>query len=123
MGKHLIVAKILHIAHLEQKIRNNTFFVSLLFRFIFNFLPFSCACMYMNGMTSSIRSLHQLDVHLILLDEWAGDVQVNGHLVKTTATGRVKIKIKTLWTSFLETDRKETGSLGKLGGKVMISLI
>lgn len=49
------------------------------------------------------------------MDEWAGDIQVNGQLVKTTVIGNVKTEIKKQWMSFLKTDRKEIGSLGKLG--------
>ena len=63
--------------------------------------------------------LHQLNVRLILLDEWAGEIQVNGQLVKTTVIGNVRTEIKKTkqWMSFLKTDRKEIGSLGKLGRK------
>ena len=58
-------------------------------------------------------------MRLILLDEWAGEIQVNGQLVKTTVIGNVRTEIKKTkqWMSFLKTDRKEIGSLGKLGRK------
>lgn len=52
------------------------------------------------------------------LDEWAGEIQVNGQLVKTTVIGNVQTEIKKKqWMSFLMTDSKEIGSLGKLGRK------
>lgn len=56
-------------------------------------------------------------VSYFFLDEWAGEIQVNGQLVKTTVIGNVQTEIKKHWMSFLKTDRKKIGSLGKLGRK------
>lgn len=70
--------------------------------------------MYLTGITLNFGHLHQLNVYLIFLDEWAGEIQVNGQLAKTTVIGNVPTEIKKHWMSFLETDRREIGSLGKL---------
>lgn len=81
-------------------------------------LSFFFLCLYVFEW-HHFRHLHQLNVYLIFffLDEWAGEIQVNGQLVKTTVIGNVQTEIKKHWMSFLKTDRKKIGSLGKLGRK------
>lgn len=93
-------------------------FLSL--RFFFCFIFSSLSIFSLCGITLSFKSLHPLHVHLIFyffifLDEWAGDIQVNGQLVKTTVIGNVNTEMKKQCMSFPKTDRKEIGSLGKLG--------
>ena len=94
---------------------NNNNFLSL--RFFFGFIFSSLSIFSLCGITLSLKSLHLLHVHLIFffLDEWAGDIQVNGQLVKNTVIGNVNTEMKKQCMSFLKTDRKEIGSLGKLG--------
>ena len=90
-------------------------FVFCLDLFLASFL--FCASVYLSGITLSFKCSHQLSVHLIVVDEWAGDIQVNGQLVKTTVIGNVETEIKKQRMSFPQTDRGEIGSLGKLGRK------
>lgn len=95
---------------------NNRFFLFILFRIVFLSSLSFFWCLYVFDW-HHFGHLHQLNVCLILLDEWAGEIQVNGQLVKTTVIGNVHTEIKKQWMSFLKTDRKEIGSLGKLGRK------
>lgn len=79
--------------------------------------------MSVSGITLSFRYLHQLNVYVVFLDEWAGDTRVNGQLAKTTVIGNVKTEIKKTMDVIPEDRQEGNWKSWKTGEKMTRRLI